>query len=88
MKLKKCAKDLQLFEDVTVQKVLSNMIANGVVVYRKEVWWSSKWGVVVLVVSVPASRPPVPGSNLGPGPPRSVIWGAEDCTVKTVQIKE
>ena len=41
MKLKKCAKDLQLFEDVTVQKVLSNMIANGVVVYRKEVWWSS-----------------------------------------------
>ena len=40
MKLKKCAKDLQLFEDVTVQKVLSTMIDNGVVVYRKGLCWS------------------------------------------------
>ena len=31
---------------------------NGV----EEVWWSSD-----------ATRPPVPGSNLGPGPPHSVV---------------
>ena len=33
-----------------------------------------------LEVSVPASRPPVPGSNLGPGPLHSVVWGAADHT--------
>ena len=26
-------------------------------------------------------RSPVPGSNLGPGPPHSVVWGATDHTV-------
>ena len=26
-----------------------------------------------LVVSILATRPPVPGSNLGPGPPHSVV---------------
>ena len=31
--------------------------------------------------SVPASGPPGPGSNLAPGPPRSVVWGAAEHTV-------
>ena len=44
----------------------------GVVVF-KEVWWS-------IVVSVPASRSPVPGSNLGPaGPPHSLRGGRSHC---------
>ena len=34
-----------------------------------------------LVVSVPASRSPVPGSNLGPGPPQSAVRGAAELTV-------
>ena len=34
-----------------------------------------------LVVRVFASRSPVPGSILGPGPPDSVVWGAADHTV-------
>ena len=38
------------------------------------------------VVSVPASRPPVPGSNLGPGPPHSVVWGAGFNPINSVQI--
>ena len=37
----------------------------------KEVWWCS--GVL-------ASRLPVPGSILVPGPPQSVVWGAADHT--------
>ena len=28
-----------------------------------------------------ASKPPGPGSNLGPGPPHSVVGGAADHTV-------
>ena len=41
-----------------------------------------------LVVSVPASRPPVPGSIFSLGPPLSVVWGAADRAVNsnTVQI--
>ena len=34
-----------------------------------------------LVVGVSASRSPVLGSNLGLGPPHSLVWGAEDHTV-------
>ena len=34
-----------------------------------------------LVVRVSASRLPVPGSILGPGPPHSVVCGAADHTV-------
>ena len=34
-----------------------------------------------LVVRVHTSRLPGPGSNLGPGPPHSVVWGAADHTV-------
>ena len=34
-----------------------------------------------LLVSVSASRLPVPGLNLGPVPPDSVVWGAADPTV-------
>ena len=40
---------------------------------NEEVWWFRG--------SVPASGPPGPGSNLGPGPPHSVVWGAADHTV-------
>ena len=32
--------------------------------------------------------PPIPGSNLGPGPLHRVIWGAADHSVHTVQIKK
>ena len=39
----------------------------------KEVWWSRG--------SVPATGPPGPGSNLGAGPPHSVVGGAADHTV-------
>ena len=34
-----------------------------------------------LGASTPVSRPPVLGSNLGSGPPHSVVRGAEDHTV-------
>ena len=37
-----------------------------------------------LVVSVPASRPPVPGSKLGPVPTNSAVSGAADRTVNTI----
>ena len=40
-----------------------------------------------LVVRVLATRSPVPGSILGPGPPHSVIWGAADHTVILYKIK-
>ena len=30
-----------------------------------------------LVVRVPASKSPVPGSNLGPGPPHCVVCGPQ-----------
>ena len=33
------------------------------------------------MVSIPIFGPPVPGSNLGPGPPHSVVWGATDHTI-------
>ena len=33
------------------------------------------------VVRVSASRSPISGSNLGPGPPHNVVWGAADNTV-------
>ena len=33
------------------------------------------------MVSIPIFRPPVLGSNLGPGPPHSVVWGATDHTI-------
>ena len=37
-----------------------------------------------LLVSVPASRSLVPGSNLGPGSPHSAVCGAADRTVNNV----
>ena len=40
------------------------VLEGGVVVF-KEAWLS--WG------SVPVAGPPGPGSNLGPGPPHSVV---------------
>ena len=42
-----------------------------------------------LLVSVPATRSPVPGSNLGPEPPQRAVGlrGAADRTVNTVKIK-
>ena len=36
---------------------------------------NENWRYSGLVVSVPASRSPVLGSNLGPEPPHRVIWG-------------
>ena len=45
-----------------------------------ELWWFlRKCGG--LVVSVPASRLPVQGSTLCPGPPQSAVWRAGDRTV-------
>ena len=38
----------------------------------KEVWWSTK-EVSWSRGGVPATGPPGPGSNLGPGPPHSVV---------------
>ena len=37
------------------------------------------------MVSVPASRPPVPGSNFGPGPPHSGLMGG---TEPLTQVKK
>ena len=39
------------------------------------------WRCGGLVVRVLASRPPVLGSNLGPGTPHSVVSGAADHTI-------
>ena len=41
------------------------------VCWSKEVWWLRRCGG--LVVRILASRSPVPGSNLCPGPPHSVV---------------
>ena len=45
----------------------------------EHVSWQCLWGAVPL-------DPPVPGSNLGPGPHHRVVWGAADRSVNTVQI--
>ena len=41
-----------------------------------------------LVVSVPASRPPFPGSYLVPGPPHSAVTGVADPHCNTVHIMQ
>ena len=46
-----------------------------------EVWWS-------IVFIVPASRPPVPGSNLGPGPLQSTVKRRQIILLKPVKIKQ
>ena len=38
----------------------------------------------ILVVRFPASRPPIPGSNLAPGSLHSAVWGAACDTVYIV----
>ena len=47
----------------------------------REVWWSLR-RCGGLVVRDLAYKSPVPGSNLGPGPPHSVLGGAADHTVR------
>ena len=41
-----------------------------------------------LVDSVPASRPPFPGSYLVPGPPHSAVTGVADPHCNTVHIMQ